>query len=286
MPAPRRTFAAVTLGLELDGVHVAWLSRAIGGEATGEVIVAPPTSADAQSKHLGAVRYEDIVVTCCAGIGAPLWDALQGVFKGDRAQHSGAVVAHGLDRGDSERLEFFDALVSAVEFPQLDGSSKDVARVRVTFAPAQTRRRAGATPVASRVSRNSPSSLQSNFRVAIDGLDAAASKVSKVGALAVKQAPGGLEVSNLVLTVPRSAAKLLESWHDEFVVNGAGTERTGTIELLAPNFKDVLLRMELGGLGIFRLAYDALESGTEQTPTATAFIYCERLVVARSPAPI
>lgn len=123
MAAPRTTGSMT--GLELDGQHAAWCSGVTGGDAIAEVVLDPPTpGAGTQPKHLGAVRYDDIPVTCASGMGAPLREAVRTFLAGDKVVYSGAIVAYDLRLAERERLEFADALITEVAFSPLDTASR------------------------------------------------------------------------------------------------------------------------------------------------------------------
>lgn len=285
MPAIR-VVASARFALELDGVYVGWLSRVEGGEPIGEVVVDSATQPGTQPKHLGAVRYRDIVVACGTGMAGAFWEALQGVLKGDKVQHTGAIVAYDLHLVARERLEFTDALITEIAFSRLDTASRDPALLRIRLTPASTRRRpADSTAASPKPKKNQKTMLQSNFRVTIDKLDATTRKVTKVDELRVTRASGATEISDLLLTVARSAMEPLAAWHDEFVIDGTGQERSGSVELLSADLAQVLLRVELAGLGIFRLDYGVDDSSAENVATVTASLYCEQLALQSMPAP-
>ena len=282
MPAIRAT--VLRPALELDGAHAGWLSSAEGGDAVGDVVMEAPEPG-VQPKHLGTIHYEDIVVTFDRGMSGAFWSALQSVLRGETPRHSGAIIGYDPNFAERERLEFRDALITEISFPALDASSKDAARMTVTFAPDHTRRSAGSgTKIPAPPAGKQKGFTQASFRLSIDGLDAATTKVSKVAALTVGAGPADLEIPDLVFSLPRSAAGPLEKWHDEFVVSGNQQERTGSIDLLAADMNEVLLRVELSGLGIFKLAYDRIGTAEEQVANATASLYCEQIALASFPA--
>jgi hypothetical protein len=135
-----------------------------------------------------------------------------------------------------------------------------------------------------------------NFRLAIDSLPDCTA-VTKIEPLAFTtvvnqqllgevrdytQQPYQRDVPDLVLTVPECKAASFYAWHDDFVIkglNGPQYEKNGTLELLGPNQKDVLLTLELKNLGIYRLA-SVKSSATGGIPQVRATMYCEELTLA------
>ena len=139
--------------------------------------------------------------------------------------------------------------------------------------------------------------LSSNFRLTIDGLENAVKRVSKIDAFSVKMqvlyfgdegcapqefAAGPLAIDDLVIHCVESAAKELYDWHESFVIKGAcggesKGERSGTLELLSPDFKTVLLAIRFKGLGLHDLSLEA--RGNESIPQVVARMYCEQVTL-------
>jgi hypothetical protein len=66
-----------------------------------------------------------------------------------------------------------------------------------------------------------------------------------------------LDVSNLAVTLPESAASTFFDWHQDFVIaghNGQNKEKHGTLDFLSPSLADSLFHLTLKGLGIFKLS--------------------------------
>ena len=64
------------------------------------------------------------------------------------------------------------------------------------------------------------------------------------------------------------------------MINGnasAEDEKSGMLEYLTPNLKDVLFTINFHNLGIFKLAPEKLEAGGEQIRRVKAEMYCERM---------
>ena len=90
--------------------------------------------------------------------------------------------------------------------------------------------------------------------------------------------PAHLEVPNLVITFPESHADEVYKWHENFVikgVNGDDQEKSGQLEYLTPDLKEVLFTLQFQHLGIFKLTPEKVESGSEQIRRLKAEMYCE-----------
>jgi len=283
MPA-LRPLAAQRSALELDGALAGFLSAVEGGGAVGEVVVEAPNTPAVQAKHLGAVRYEDITITCPAAMSVAFWELLQGALRGEKTSLSGAIVGYDLNLTERRRMDFKNALITEITFPKLDASAKDAALLTVRLTPESTR---AIKPSNAKITPPPPGKQKgfnpANFRLVIDAVPDSGKTVSKVGALTVTLTPAGVEITDLVVTVAQSAAEPLETWHEDFVVAGNQKERSATLDLLAADLKAVLLSLQLSGLGIYKLAYDRIDGATDRIVNVAASMYCEQVTLATVP---
>jgi len=137
--------------------------------------------------------------------------------------------------------------------------------------------------------------LPSNFKLHIDGLDGACSRVNKIEAITVKQKvvenpvgelrdfqkePAVLEIPNLVITFPESHSEEFYKWHEDFVIkgnNGDDKEKNGSLEFLTPNLSEVLFTITFKHLGVFKLTPEKVESASENLRRLKAEMYCEEM---------
>ncbi len=281
-------------GLELDGVFVGWLDSFEGGNAVGEVVAEGLGGDLLAKKHIGNVKYEEVTMAFGTGMSKALYEWIDTGFTGKAQRKNGAIIAADYDLKERSRLEFTGALITEIGMPALDASSKDAAKMKIKFQPEYTRRKAGSgQPLKGSISVKQKQWLPSNFRLKIDGLDDAASRVNKIEALTIKQKvtsdaigesrdyeqePTSLEVPNLVFTTSELAADVLVDYHQDFVINGNNgqeREKGGTLEYLAADGKTVLFSLTFKNLGIFKLAPDKVEAGSEQIRRVKAEMYCE-----------
>src|SRR5215470_1961705 len=258
-------------GLELNGVSVGFVESFEGGNATGDVVVESSGADGIAHKHLANVRYEEIALTCGATMSQTLYDWLAAALNGSPTRQNGAVVAYHYDMSEAWRLNFFNAFISEIGFPKLDGSSKDAAALSVKLAPEYTRRVTTGTGKASpKGSLKSKRWSQSSFVLDIDGLNCG--KVNRIEAITVTQQvtqnalgvmrdpqllPGSLQVSNLVITLADSSAADFYDWNQSFLIegnNGQNEEKHGALEFRTSDLKEVLFTLHFNNLGIFRLA--------------------------------
>ena len=292
--ADGRVYAAGRFALELDSVSAGWLNSAEGGHATADVVTERLGADRIVHKHLGGVRFEDFIVECGVGMSKALYTWMKDSLDRKYTRKNGAIVAANYDYKEISRTTFNNALISEIGFPALDASSKDAAKMTIKIAPEYTRMTTASagtlvkTPISTKSQKRW---LPANFRIKIDGLDAACSRVNKVEAITIKQKmaaestgvqrerqreSGYLEIPNLVITLPESHAADLYRWHEDFVIKGNNTqEKGGTLEYLTPDMATVLFTLTFVGLGIFKVAPDKSEAGSDQIRRVKAEMYCE-----------
>ena len=296
-PSDGRSYTAGRFAFILDGEQLSgYPLDAEGGEAYADVLVDPPGPDGVARKRPGRVKYGDITLKTGIGMSKGFYEWVKSAFDGKYERRNGAVIAANFDYRERARVQFSDALITEVGMPALDAASKDAAKMTVKFAPEITRRSvksAGKQLPPPPSGNNQKAWLPSNFRLRIDGLDAACSRVNKIEALTIKQKvtenavgelrdyekePASVEVPNLVITVPESHAKAFYDWHEDFVIKGENTpdrEKGGTLEYLANDLKTVLFTLTFSNLGIFKLVPDKVESGSDQIRRVKAEMYCE-----------
>jgi phage tail-like protein len=292
-----RVYTAGRFAMDLGGQFAGWISSIEGGHATSDVVVEKLGADMIQHKHLAGVKYEDISVSCGTAMSKAFYSWIQASLDRKHVRKDGAIITADYDQKEVGRLNFFHALITEVGFPALDAASKDAAKMTIKFAPEYTRVQpktgsAAQSPIGKGEQKKW---LPSNFRLKIDGLDKACTKVNKIEALTIKQkvvedpcgeqrdypkVPASIEYPNLVITCAESHADDLYKWHEDFVIAGNNSndkEKGGTLEFLTANLKDVLFTLTFSGLGIFKLTPEKVEAGSENVRRVKAEMYCEQI---------
>jgi hypothetical protein len=247
-------------GIEFNGILVGWAFD----------VVTEKMGPD----HRGKIT--DISFQCGTGMKKAFYDWIKDALGGKHTKKDGTIVTATDTHTATARLAFTGALVSEIGFPALDASSKDAARFFVRLSPHATHAVPLPPSAAARQLSPGPANpkpwLASNFRLRIDGLDC--SSVTRVEALTItRKEPATMEIPNLVITLPESHAHSWKRWHEAFVIkgnNGDEAEKTGTLEYLAPDMKEVLFSLS------FKMKPNKVESGAEGRVKAE--MYCEEIV--------
>jgi phage tail-like protein len=287
-PAPRTMRCA----LELGGAMAGELTSVEGGHASADVVEEKLGPDHIVHKHLANVKYEDITLTCGVGMSKGFYDYIKATFNQTFTPKDGSIKIADFDGNVVSEMDFTHGLLSEVSFPALDASSKDAAKLTVKISPEFTRMKKGSGKLQSATGKAKQWNI-SNFRLVIAGVDC--THVSKIESFGVKakltgnpvgemrdyqKPPSGLEVSNLTVTVDEAHASDFYAWHEDFVIKGNNSpdkEKSGTLDILAPDLKEKLFELTFSNLGIFRLTPDKVEARNEQIRRVKAEMYCEKI---------
>ncbi len=279
---------------------VTFLHGSSGGSIWADVISQISAGEDFARKQLGAPRYDAFSVQVGLTIPALLFDWIAASWKSDPPRHDGALLLCNQNLAVQEERGFQSALLAVTAFPALDAASKELAYVTLWLAPRSIlsdKKVQGAGPVA--FAPKQKLWLASNFRIQIEGLDC--THVSRIEPFSIRRKievvtaagggaeliPGPVDFPNLRITMSAAHAASWLAWHEDFVLKGHNTaafEKSGSISLLTPNLQTELTRLELEGLGIFRITSEEMDVG-RIVPRVIADVYCEqmRLVPGGSP---
>jgi phage tail-like protein len=284
--------------LELDGTAVGRLFGMTGGGVEADVIKSASGSPSVH-KHIGNVKYQDIVLRCGTAMSRVFYDWIGNSFGGAFLRKSGAVVFLDLNNAPAERLEFRDALITSVEFPQLSAGSKEHAYMTITISPEMTR----STPADHSqktgvyVSKLAKAWYISDFRLKIKGLESECSHVRSIGPLKLGQKsiqsdtgkePGTLEYSDLEVTLIGTPGTGFYKWFQGFVEFGKNApedEKSGLLEFFAPNLTKSYFELEFTGLGPYKL--DAAKRlNPDALLPATYTMYCNAMNFRAGPSAV
>lgn len=297
-----RTYTSGRFAFELDGVLLDLVKSVEGGFARADVVQEKLGPAQIAKKHLANLKYTDIVMQCDPGMPGPLLNWVTASLAMTYARKNGAIITADFDMKERSRLEFSNALISELTIPACDAASKDPGTLTLKLSPEYTRPVAGkgnVLPASLAAAKQQKAWLPANFRLQIQGLEAACTRINKIEALTIKQKiaenavgelrdyqkePASLEFPNLVITLPEVDAGPFFQWFDDFVVKGNmgdDKERPGFLELLSPDMKAVLLRMNFSHLGIFSFSPMKLEANADSIARVKVEMYCEQITIGK-----
>ena len=296
-----RSFTPGRYALELDGKVIGWIDSVEGGDAVGQVVeMRNGATPDTARKHIGAVKYEEITITCGLTVGKEMFDWIATSLAGKVTRKNGSIIAADYNYKAISSLKFFNALITEIGFPALDASSKDVAKMTIKFAPEYTRTAKGGQvqpPPGAGIKQKAW--LCSNFKLTIGGLDC--TRVNKIDAIVIKQivqndmvgitrdpvkVPSHVEIPNLAFTTSVMGDDDLIAWHEDFVINGrsiAANEKNGSLTLMTPDLRDTLLTINFHSLGVFKCTPEKMEAGADTIGRIRAEMYCNQIDILPAP---
>lgn len=265
--AERRTHSDDHTAVSIDGAVYPGSAGWSGGEPRGIV------QTKGNKKQVGSVTYDPIVVEVGGNLQAPLL----GIVK-DFCAGSPAPVSLLLHATNQPTVEADKAVLTKVEFPALDGASKESAHIILTFEAPSTRTVASVGE-SKLIGAKSKSALMSNFRLTVDGLPSA--RIATVSSLVISRESGRIEISNLRISISSADGEAWMNWRDEFLVKGNnsdGQEKKAALSLLDPAMKNALLNLSLSNVGLVRLTRS--DRGAETSSRVEAELYVEAVSVA------
>jgi hypothetical protein len=307
LQASAARIALSPIALRLDGVpagDLTFIQASSGGTVFADVQSTTLGGDHFAHKQPGLPRNEDVIVRLGTSMSEALFDWIAGSWGPTPETRDGAVL--GCDHKFKVRRErqFHGAVVAETTFPTLDAASKQAGAltVRIRSAGLSPETDPG-TPLVVPIGPGAKQKLwlASNFKLQIAGLDC--SKVSRIEAFTVRRSidtitsasgdvslqAGPVDFPNLRITLSTASAATWAAWHQDFIVNGnngPGSERTGSLSILAPNLQTELARIELLGLGIVRFAPEAAADGVGSVVgRMTAELYCEQMQLLPGGAP-
>lgn len=294
-----RAYSAGYYSIELQHTFAGWVKSVEGGAAVAEVVSEKMGADKLVRKHLGPLKYEEISFKFGSGMSEKVWDWIKNSWNNTdikNARQDGAMVMYNYQLEEMSRLEWKFGLITEFGIPAFDAKSKDPCDFTAKFQPEITENKVKKGGKMGSIA-SSPDKqkkwLTSNFRLRIDGLDDACKHVMKIEGLTIKQKttenaigehrdymrePTSVEIPNVVITLPEAYVDDFVKWHHDFVIKGncdQGKEKHGTIELLTPNLKDVLLSIDLSHMGIFKCARDKGEALSDNLLNWKIEMYCE-----------
>src|SRR5215472_6790060 len=289
-----RSFSGGSYGLLLDGAFAGYLTGFSGGNIVGEVVKVQPVGADrVQRKHLGNSHAEPLTIECGFPMAKSLLEWIKSSIEpGAKAPlKNGAIVEFDGARKEMGRRNFFNAAITEVEFPSCDASSKDPARLTVTFQPEAVTLAAGSGGTPGQMAPGRW--MRQNFNLKIQGLEQALTRTSQIDAVVVKltgaggsdirepsKGPSVIDAANLNITVADTMIGQIYQWHQEFVIKRTGKPRPGILDYLTPDMKSVILSLNFSNLGIIKVAPEALPAGTASAVRRSRVeMYCEGVTI-------
>ncbi len=295
LPARAQTKAAPALyAIQIGTTPPVQIMRYEGGEPIATVVASAEAGSGLPNKHLGTIQYRDIVFDYLPIPGAALNTVIADVLAGNSQPVTGAIVIMDSLKKELSRLIFYNALVRSIEFSDMDMTLTGQAPiVRVALAVPMAQVSAGSSQIVT-YSPWVKGPLKSNYRLLIQGLDAAAQKSPRVEpqkftvaitATPTQSGPSGpsmtlgtgvRDYSNLIILLPESESAPFVGWHQQLTSqpqNSEQFEKSGELQWLSSDKTKTFVSLQLQHLGIVSVI---------RLPNKPGYVavemYCEKIV--------
>jgi hypothetical protein len=288
-------YAGGRFGLVIDGSEfLGYVKSVSGGTIKGEVSVHELGPDNVQKKHISTISHDAFKVEVGMGMSQGFYEWIRQSFDKSHIAKTGEVVACDFDYKAQSVREFYNAHITEVTVPTLDGSSKEPAYMSVSIEPETIRYRKGdGNQITPKISPATKKWLTSNFRFELGDLPC--SRVAKIESFTWKQelckdevgsfrepqkTPAKVEVPNLKLTISMADINDWAKWHKTFVIEGncgEDAELTGAITFLGPDLKEELARIELMNVGIISLEQSQSEANKTEVARFEVECYVEQM---------
>ena len=284
--------AATGFAFLVDGSEgLAGVKSVVGGNVRGQVRRDASVPGLRPRKRVETLTYEPFAVQ--VGL-----DGTGGLLKwlSDSLEHGSVLKGGEVHTTDDEYRsltvrQFFSGVIREAEIPACDANSEEVNHISLKIEPQGLRLQVGRREKLEVAEEKKPW-IAANFRVGVDGLPS--QRVLKVDPLVWKQSspvqsrsvapeidsPGNavVDVPNVRMTISMSDVDPWLNWVNEFLMSGnvgVPQERTGQIDLLAPDQQEVLAQVDLLGLGPVSLDVGELSASPEAQYKFTVEMYCQ-----------
>lgn len=284
MTVADRAYAAAHFALELDGKKDVGLFKSIEGGGVKTDLIKYQTGAEFGTFfQIGKPKYEDIKVTVGMAMSEPFYSWLAKFFTGETVRKNGAIVAADFYYNERARREFFEAMITEIAFPKLDGQDKGACYMNVTISPETVTYGQGSGQKLTSAKGFDRQKLWAacNFDFTLDGFADACAHVTKVDGFSVKQkaieyadgfhraaikVPSRVEYPNLAFYIPEAFAKPFFDHHTKYTIGGDAqpeTRMTGTINTY-DNEDNILFTVKFSGAEIFNVTHDKSDASSEE----------------------
>jgi hypothetical protein len=283
-----RAYVAAHFALELDlGDHavMGFLRSVDGGGISTDVQTYQQGAIADLWRQVGRPKFADISLQVGMGLAKVFYDWIADFFKGKVTRASGAIIGADFNYCERSRRTFDDALISEVQIPTLEGSSKEPALMTVKIVPEAVRfssQPTGGAKIEAPQNMRQPNKVWhcANFTFTVDGFAPSFNRVTKIEQFSIKQQileypsghrrtalriPGRMDFPLLSVYVPMVDADKLMAQATSRLIDYKKPPQggmTGAIELRAPD-KSVLCTIKLKGVDIVSAEPQKLDATAE-----------------------
>jgi phage tail-like protein len=296
--ALERAYVASKFVFELDGDGVmGFLNSAEGGGLKTDVVDYKQGAFQDVWRQIGRPKFEDITIKVGMAMSQSFYGWVTEFFNRKLTRKNGAIILADFNYKERARRSFMDALISEVQIPTLDASSKEAMFITIKLAPeAMTYETIAAGKKIANAERKvgNKSWHSANFAFSIDGYGDEFRRVTKVDGFSIKQqileypsghrrtpirVPGRLEYPNLTVYIPSvDADKVITQANKRLLTYEAPPPggMNGIIELKDPHLNN-MCTITLTGVDIVSAEPQKSDAQGDSMAMVKVMIQCEKM---------
>ncbi|MEJ7602612.1 MAG: phage tail protein [Kofleriaceae bacterium] len=297
MTVQKRSYTSGHFELMIDGHRSTAYLKSVDGGATKGSLVDEPIGPDNQRiKHMSTIDVEPFSIDFGIAGAKDILKWIQNSWRKNFARRTGQITHANFDLKATFRSEFYDALITETTFPALDGSAKEAAYMKIKVLAERTVE--SLLPATQSVEGTLGSKQKmwtpSSFRFNIDGIDDARF-ANKIESFTIKQGvkkfytgqgrhaqiePTKVDFPNITGTIAMQYADKFLQWHRDYVQNGqrdTKAQKTGSIEFLGPDKKQILFAINLYEMGLISAAVGQSTANSDQIKRVKFELYVGRM---------
>ncbi|HLL24285.1 MAG TPA: phage tail protein, partial [Kofleriaceae bacterium] len=271
--AQKKSYTSGHFELEIDGhKSTAYLKSVEGGHVIANPVDEPVSTHNQRIKSISTLDVEPMTLDLGLSGARDILKWMGASLRKKYTRRNGVITHANFNLEATYRHEFYNALITEMTFPALDGSSKDSAYLKVKIQPEWVQE----TKINSTAKITPTGGLKqklwsaNSFRLNIDGRRGF-ELTNKIEAFTIKQGvkkvligeqrmpelePTKLEFPHLVGTIALEHADSLFAWRDQYHRTGSvekANQTSGSLEFLGPNKKDILFQINLFEVGVHKV---------------------------------
>jgi hypothetical protein len=264
-----RNFTVPSYALFLDDKFAGWMYSTTWS-ADADVIES--RTAGAIHKNITGPRSGDLTVTFGpAGVTPDLWTWIDNMLAGTTVRKNAILYLVDYQANATSEIDLPLSVISEIDFPELDVTSKDACKFTLTIRPEYSRLKdaSGKQVNLSHANLDTRSRFWTcrDFVLDVPGLSSPthidAFKATKppvespFGELRDYELQQPVQFSNLMFTAPLDQADSWRKWFDDFVIQGLSAqdnEKSGDLVFLRPDHGSEIGRVHLSQIGVFHLS--------------------------------
>jgi hypothetical protein len=295
--AQKRSYSAGHFELQIDGaLTTAYLKTVDGGFVRANPVEEPIGPHNERVKHVSTMSVEPFTIDFGISGANQVLKWIQKSWRKEYTRKNGQITHADFDLYHMFEHEFYDALLTETKFPELDGSSKETAYLQIKVQPEKvvTKKVETQSRIQGITGAKQKMWMCSGFRFNVDGIDEM-KYCNHIDSFTIKQGvkqfytgedrfpsiePTKIDFPAITGTIALEYAGPLHDWYQKYLVAGqadTSAQKTGSLEFLSPDRKDVIFRVNMYEMGIHHFSVVQSHANEGKIKRAKFEIYVGRM---------